>query len=146
MDFFEPLSRATPAVLLLWLLLLGLLLCATTIGCCRAITFLFRQRRDQRQRLGSLRIHRMLSSLGIRTGRYLNHTDAPRVELHLARCRHCPDPASCDAYLAGDKASSPADFCPNFDELVELSRQRPAAPAGQDLAGAQSGNQTAPDK
>ena len=126
MDFLDPLSRATPAVLLLWLLLLAALMCTTTIGCCRAIVFLFRQKKEQKQRIGDLRIQQMLRRLGINTDRYLSNTDAPRVEIQLMRCQHCPDPASCDAFLAGDGSVSPATFCPNFRELSKLGPRRKA--------------------
>lgn len=128
MDLFEPLSRATPAVLLLWLLLATVLLCTTAVGCCRAFAFLRRHRREQQQQLGSLRIRHMLRFLGVGNSRYLFKTDAPRVEIQLARCRNCRAPDTCDAFLDGERRADPVEFCPNYRELVELSPEPPVTP------------------
>lgn len=129
MDLFEPLSRISPSVLLLILLLVAVALCTTAVGCCRAVLFLRRLRHVQRQQIGSLRIQRMLRVLGIREKRYLSRTDALRVEVHLLRCRRCPDPQVCDAFLNGNRDAMPEDFCPNFSDLSGLAHG-PAASRG----------------
>jgi len=123
MDLFDPLSRVSPAVLLLMVLLVAAALCTTAVGCCRAVVFLHRLRREQRQQIGSLRIQRMLRVLGIRENRYLSRTDALRVEVHLVRCRRCPDPQVCDAFLNGNRDALPEAFCPNFQELASLGHR-----------------------
>ena len=125
MDFFDPLSRVSPMVLLLLVLMLTAALCTTAVGCCRALTFLRRLRREQRQQIGTLRIQRMLHTLGIKEQRYLGKTDSLRVEVHLVRCRHCPDPQACDAFLNGKRDALPKDFCPNFHELLSVGRSSP---------------------
>ena len=132
MDLFEPLSRVNPLVLLSWLLVVSLVLCTAAVGCCRAVVFLRRQRREQQQQIGTLRIQHMLRFLGIGNGRYLRRTDAPRVEIQLARCRNCPTPETCDAFLRGDRSVPPGRFCPNFQELRQLSGKPAAAADGQE--------------
>ena len=120
MDLLEPLGRVAPAVLLLWLVILTVILCTGTVGCCRALVFLHRQRRSQHQLIDTLRIRHMLDRLGIGSHRYLCRETAPRVEVQLLRCHRCPHPEACDAYLNGDQTYSPREFCPNYKDLMAL--------------------------
>ena len=128
MDLFDPLSRVSPTVLLLILLLTAVALCTAAVGGCRAVAFLHRLRRTQHQQIGRLRIQAMLRALGVRENRYLRRTNALRVEVHLLRCRRCPDPQTCDAFLNGSRDASPEAFCPNFSDLTGLVRGPPAPP------------------
>ena len=121
MDLFDPLWQVAPSVSLLWLLLLATILCTIAVGCCRSIAFLRRQRSGQLRLIKTLRIQHMLQRLGISPGRYLRKESPQRVELHLLRCHRCPNPQSCDAFLHGDTSRHPNRFCPNFNELAELT-------------------------
>jgi hypothetical protein len=120
MEMLEPLGRVAPAVLLLWLVVLTVILCTGAVGCCRALAFLHHQRRSQQRLINTLRIRYMLDRLGIGSHRYLCRESAPRIEIQLLRCHRCPRPEACDAYLNGDQAQSPQNFCPNYKELMAL--------------------------
>jgi len=122
MQLLDPLGRVAPIVLILWLVVLTIVLCAGTVGFCRAFVYLRRQRRSQRRLMGTLRIQQMLKRLGISPRRYLSRESAPQVEIQLLRCHRCPSPATCDAYLRGGGALSPEEFCPNFKELSQIRR------------------------
>jgi len=136
MDLFDPLSRVSPTVLLLIMLLATVALCAAAVGGCRAAVFLHRLRRTQHQHIGHLRIQAMLRALGIRENRYLRRTNALRVEVHLLRCQRCPDPQACDAFLSGNRDAGPEEFCPNFSDLTGGKSGPMASRSGSDRGAA----------
>ena len=125
MNVFDPLIHASPAVLLLWMLLLGLLAGIMVVGCCRAVSCLHQRHVNQRERVEALPIQQMLKFIGVGTGRYLRCESAPFVEIQLLRCQQCPNPRACASFLAGERRSHPIEFCPNYEQLQRLSSKRP---------------------
>ena len=126
MNVFDPLiHHASPAILLMWTLLLGLLGGITVVGCCRSVSYLRRRAVSQHDRVEALAIQRMLKFVGVGTGRYLRRESAPVVEVQLLRCQHCPNPQACEGFLAGDRSSHPIEFCPNYGQLLRLSSKPP---------------------
>ena len=92
--------------------------------CIQNCRFLHSYRQGLRQRIGDLRIHRMLESLGISRRRYLRKALIAEVETHLSRCQQCPNIPECDAALEQGDTSNGDAFCPNFRELARFSRRR----------------------
>ena len=93
-------------------------------NCIQSSRFLRSYRQGLRQRIASLRIHRMLEALGVSRRSYMSKAAFSEVETHLDRCQQCPNTPECDAALEQGDTSNGEAFCPNFRKLVKFSRRR----------------------
>jgi hypothetical protein len=96
---------------------------AMLISCVQDCRFLRSYRQGLRERISSLRIHRMLGALGVSRRDYTRKALFSEVEMHLSRCRQCPNTDECDAALDQGDVTDGEAFCPNFRELVKFSRR-----------------------
>ncbi len=96
---------------------------AMLFNCIQSSRFLRSYRQDLNQRIGGLRIHRMLEALGVSGGSYMRKAAFSEVETHLSRCQQCPNTPECDAALEQGDTSNGEAFCSNFRELVKFSRR-----------------------
>ncbi len=74
-------------------------------------------------RLKTLRIHKMLSKLGISISHYLRKARITAIERHLFACQQCSTTDKCDDYLNHGKQIDEKTFCPNFIELERYRRE-----------------------
>lgn len=97
----------------------------------------FRFRRELAGRVGSLRLRRMLESLGIDLSGYLHTRPVAEIEGHMRACQSCETQSTCDERLgAAPKPLDDYSFCPNYESLKEA--QAGLAPSLQQ-AGVQKG-------
>jgi hypothetical protein len=85
------------------------------------------------ERLGELRLSRMLANLGIDRAAYLHQAQAVEIKRHMARCEACDSKTACDQALAGEN-SKPIEelgFCANIEDL---DRIRPLPAISEPLA------------
>lgn len=70
------------------------------------------------ERIGKLRLHKMLAALGIDENQYVYNTRLTDIETHMHRCSDCGAKQECDRQLASENVSGADRFCPNNEELV----------------------------
>lgn len=96
-------------------------------GFVRAFLFGNAYRRELRARARSLRMGRMLATLGVRLGTYLDKAGSVAVERHVHNCECCPNQQACDDFLDHRSGQDPDRFCPNHEALrVFAARPSPA--------------------
>ena len=88
---------------------------------CRSVRSL---QRNFMQRANELRINKMLETLGMTTRSYVRKALCSQVKIQLNRCESCTETTKCDAALKQGEVQKATDFCPNYDDLVQLSPQR----------------------
>lgn len=77
------------------------------------------------KKLSSLRLRRMIDSLGLDADRYLHSLPVTDLEQRMHHCGQCPEQPQCDERLAeGRNRIADVSFCPNLDSLrAEAARQ-----------------------
>lgn len=93
----------------------------------------FRFRQVLAGRLGGLRLHKMLGSLGIDLSGYLHSRPVIEIEGHMRACQSCETQSTCDEHLGpAHKPTEDYSFCPNYESLkeVQIGLQPPEAVAG----------------
>jgi len=107
--------------------LLGLLTLVFSIMLVAAIVFNLKAGRRYRQslatRMQQLRLHRMLSALGIDVNSYLHSQRTVDIKKHMESCSACENTGTCDERLAqGEIKVSDIDFCNNERALQDIER------------------------
>ena len=70
------------------------------------------------ERVGKLRLHKMLAALGIDDKQYVYNTRLTDIETHMQRCGNCGSKQECDRQLEADSLTGADKFCPNNEALV----------------------------
>ncbi len=99
-----------------------LLATAITFGLFRAITKSSQQGETFYQkltdRIGQLRMHKMLQALGINEKEYTRSNQVNEIEMHINRCRDCGNTEQCDAELESGEVKHADQYYPtNYDVL-----------------------------
>ncbi len=90
-----------------------------------------------RERLGGVRLFRMLERRAITVDAYLKAVEPAAVAQQIARCETCAAVVQCDAALAEAPADGDYTFCPNAGGIAELaSRQARETRAARSPRGA----------
>jgi len=73
------------------------------------------------QKLQGLRLHKMLSALGINTANYLATQKKLDIEQQMKACSECRNTEKCDQHLAdGDISPDTITFCNNEKDLQDF--------------------------
>ena len=81
----------------------------------------FRFRQELAGRVGSLRLRKMLGSLGIDLSGYLHNRPVAEIEGHMRACQSCETQSTCDERLeSNQKPIDDYSFCPNYESLKEV--------------------------
>lgn len=103
-----------------------------------------RIREGLRQRLGGLRLGRMLAHRGIATETYLESTAPDEAKSQLSACEGCAALVQCDNALSSTAPGQDFSFCANAEALEALTHhgdtaaandEAPAAPCARSCAG-----------
>ena len=106
-----------PLALSIWAAVIGValvLICVRLSSCMRVLQ---NYRRELIGRAQTLRLHKMLTRLGISLPRYLRKARPVDVERHLLICQYCQRTDDCDAYLKQGKDIDASTFCANAGQL-----------------------------
>lgn len=111
------------------ILLLGLLLATFMVLLPVAIIFNTRAGMKYRQALAEqleqLRLHKMLTALGIDTDSYLSSERVVAIREQMDRCNACGNTGECDTRLAeGAVDADSISYCNNEASLQEIARQQ----------------------
>lgn len=85
-----------------------------------------------RQRLGGLRLARMLARRGIATEAYIERTTPDAAKAQLAACEGCAAVAQCDNALDSDLPRQDFSFCANAAALEALTHHGDTAAANDE--------------
>ena len=77
---------------------------------------------QQRVRVKSLRLHKMLEYLGVDQVEYLRKVTAPVIEQQIYRCSQCTNTEICDGCLRDGRCFIDMHFCPNYPSLMAQSQ------------------------
>lgn len=83
------------------------------------LRFLSERRRDLMQRVGELRLSKMLLLQNIPLKKYFEKTSDVEKSRHIWACERCPNSDECNQALAGEDLDA-QDFCPNYPRLKGL--------------------------
>ncbi|MCK5361023.1 MAG: hypothetical protein KAJ95_10380 [Gammaproteobacteria bacterium] len=105
-----------------------LLATAITFGLFRAITKSSQQGETFYQkltdRIGQLRMHKMLQALGINEKEYTRSNQVNEIEMHINRCRDCGNTEQCDAELESGEVKHADQYCPNNEDLLRSAHKK----------------------
>lgn len=77
------------------------------------------------KRVETLRMTKMLSSLGLDFNQYLHSVPLSKVSESMGKCESCPTTEICDQKLKLDNLEiKDINFCPNQESLGQFSEQK----------------------
>jgi hypothetical protein len=115
-------TQVDPLALLIWIVIIAVSFIVVLVKVCCSVKWLRVYQRDRYEKIKSLRIHRMLGSLGIKLSRYLRKVPPSDVERQLLVCEWCKTTKTCDTYLEGCQTFEEQTFCPNFPEFERYKK------------------------
>ena len=75
-----------------------------------------------KQRLGRLRLFKMLAYLGADVDVYVRTVPAQELDVEMQRCARCAAVKTCDACLRDNKRIADMNFCPVYRSVTRHSR------------------------
>lgn len=109
----------TQTLILVFFILLAI---AITIGLLHAITKSSRQGetfyKNITDRIGQLRMHKMLQVLGINEKEYTRSNQVNEIEMHMKRCKDCGNTEQCDSEMESGEITQADQYCPNNEDLL----------------------------
>ena len=118
----------TQTLIIVFFILLTIVI---TIGLFRAVTKSSQQGETFYQklseRIGQLRMHRMLQALGINEKEYTRSNQVNEIEMHINRCKDCGNTEQCDSELEGGEIKHADQYCPNNEDLLRSVHKQPEA-------------------
>jgi len=110
----------SPQTLMILGIIIGVVFALIALRICCDIRVLRKSRKDQLERVRRLLMSNMLDRLNIPLKDYFRKTSDLDKERHIWACEHCPEPDECGDMFLG-KDTEPKTFCPNYDELKNLT-------------------------
>ncbi|MDH5324149.1 MAG: DUF6455 family protein [Gammaproteobacteria bacterium] len=111
---------------ILYYTLLTALACLIVLACrqgCRRLKTISDNNPQLQHTVKNLRLFKMLQFIGADFHTYLNRLPEEEIQLHVQRCKACPNLESCDHCLRDGHPPKDMSFCPNYPRLIELSRK-----------------------